>query len=245
MQADEALAPESASGELTKTAVITSSALDDLLTTLAKNGFYVIGPTRRGDTIVLDEIGGIRDLPEGWTDHHAPGKYRLEHSETSRVFDCTIGPHAWKKYLFPARRRLWSARRNGSSATVEFQGEEPDTPPCVFVGVRACDLAAIAIQDRVFMGGSHPDPVYTERRNAAVIIAVNCTRAVDSCFCASMGTGPRATTGFDLALTVIPHKMRTAFVVETGSPRGTELLSRIASRPADRKSLAAAQSLRQ
>ncbi|NNE46498.1 MAG: 4Fe-4S dicluster domain-containing protein [Rhodothermales bacterium] len=245
MQADEALAPESATGELTKTAVITSSALDDLLTSLAKDGFSVIGPTRRGDTIVLGEIGGTRDLPDGWIDHHAPGKYRLEHSETNRVFDCTIGAHAWKKYLFPARRRLWSASRNGSPASVEFQSEESDTPPYAFVGVRACDLAAIAIQDRVFMGGSHPDPVYSKRRNTAVIIAVNCTRAVDSCFCASMGTGPRATGGFDLALTEIPHKARTAFVVETGSPRGAELLSRIASRPADKKSLARARSLRQ
>jgi hypothetical protein len=36
---------------------------------------------------------------------------------------------------------------------------------------------------------------------AIFIIAVQCTQAAATCFCASMGTGPQASAGFDLILT--------------------------------------------
>jgi formate hydrogenlyase subunit 6/NADH:ubiquinone oxidoreductase subunit I len=103
---------------------------------------------------------------------------------------------------------------------------EEAPPRYAFLGVRACELAAIAIQDRVFLQGGYVDPIYRARREACCIIAVQCTQAASTCFCTSMGTGPECTAGFDLALTEISH----GFLVMVGSPLGTELLSQLTSR---------------
>ncbi len=78
---------------------------------------------------------------------------------------------------------------------------------------------AIAVQDRTFIHARYVDPIYQARRQAALIIAVNCTQAASTCFCTSMNTGPRCTTGFDLALTELDE----GFTVEIGSPRGEEI----------------------
>jgi hypothetical protein len=43
-----------------------------------------------------------------------------------------------------------------------------------FIGVRACELRAIAIQDRVFLSGRYLDNSYKIRRDQAFIVAVNC-----------------------------------------------------------------------
>ena len=61
-----------------------------------------------------------------------------------------------------------------------------------FVGLRACDLAAIEIQDRVFLIA---DPAYRARREQAVFIGVNCGAPGETCFCVSMGTGRAARPG--------------------------------------------------
>jgi ferredoxin len=85
--------------------------------------------------------------------------------------------------------------------------------------VRACDLAALALQDQHFLEGPYPDPGYRARRAGLLIVAVHCSHPAETCFCASTGDGPRATTGFDLAL----HELDDGFVVETGSARGEVL----------------------
>ena len=50
---------------------------------------------------------------------------------------------------------------------------------------------------------------------------MSCTRAAPTCFCASMGTGPAATRGFDLALT----ELAGGFTARAGSPEGEALLA--------------------
>jgi ferredoxin len=94
--------------------------------------------------------------------------------------------------------------------------------------VRACDLHAVAIQDRVFLEGGHVEPDYAARRRDAFFVAVNCARAGGTCFCVSMDTGPRVTEGFDLALTELDGR----FVVEAGSERGEDVLAALECAPA-------------
>ena len=98
--------------------------------------------------------------------------------------------------------------------------------------MRACELHAIAIQDRVFIGGAHPDHGYAARRRGAFLVALNCGTAGGTCFCVSMGTGPRAEAGFDLALTELLDGARHEFLVEVGSAAGAALLAGLPSRPA-------------
>ena len=211
-------------------AVIDRGKLDELLTALAARGFKVIGPTVRDQAIVYDEIASTADLPEGWTDEQEGGTYRLRRREDSALFGFNVGPNSWKSHLFPAKLKLWHARR-GEDGEIAFSEEEREQVDYAFVGVRSCDLAAIGIQDRVLIGNGYTDPDYEARRREAFIVAVNCGKAGNTCFCVSMDTGPKARQGFDLALTELldgEHR----FLVEVGSERGAELLAEINAGPA-------------
>jgi hypothetical protein len=104
-----------------------------------------------------------------------------------------------------------------------------EQPHYAFLGARSCDLHAVAIQDRVFIGDSYVEPDYASRRADAFFVAVNCGQAGGTCFCTSMGTGPRAAGGYDLALTELidgGHR----FLVEVGSERGDQVLSEVPAR---------------
>jgi ferredoxin len=210
--------------------VIAPEALEDLVGVLRARGFRVLGPTVRDEAIVYDDLDSAADLPIGWTDRQEPGSYRLERREDEARFGYAVGPHSWKRFLFPPRVRLWHASRNGNGvAAVE---EEPlDETPLAFIGVRACELSAIAIQDRVFVGGKYVDRDYAARREGAFLVAVNCFEPAGTCFCTSMGTGPKAQSGFDLALTELldgEHRL----LVEAGSERGAEVLAELTGRAA-------------
>jgi ferredoxin len=190
-----------------------------LLDALATRGYRVVGPVVRDGAIVYDDIHALSDLPEGWTDRQDGGTYRLERRQDAALFGYAVGPHSWKKFLFPPRTRLWRADRQAKGFTL--RPEPLDAVPYAFLGVRACELHAIAIQDKVFMD---TDPLYRAHRERAFLIAVNCGQAGGTCFCVSMKTGPRAESGFDLALTEILEDGRHAFTVEAGSERGSDVL---------------------
>jgi ferredoxin len=208
-----------------ETAVMNVAGLDALIQVLQARGYRVVGPTVRDGAIVHAELRSAGDLPTGWHDSAEPGRYRLEQRGDEARFGYAVGPHSWKQFLFPPRLRLWRARRNGD---IEFEPEPPPEQAFAFLGVRPCDLAAIAIQDRVLMGGTYVDTDYAAHRERAFIVAVDCGEPAASCFCASMGTGPGATSGFDLALTEVEDR----YVVRVGSERGAELLAELPHRPA-------------
>ncbi len=180
--------------------VIRARDIDDLIEALRRRAFTVVGPTVRDGAIVYDELDSMADLPAGMTDEQAPGHYRLKKRTDGALFGYVVGPQSWKRFLFPPRELLWQLRRTpdgfasgGTSGTTDER--------YAFLGVRSCELHAIARQDRVFLGGQHTDPLYAARRHNAFVIVVQCAEARSTCFCTSMNTGPRAQGGFDLALT--------------------------------------------
>jgi hypothetical protein len=152
--------------------VIDPEALDDLLRALAAHGFRTVGPTVRDGAIVYDDIESAAELPIGWTDDQAPGRYRLERRDDEARFGYAVGPHSWKQFLLPARIRLWRARKQDDGFVVEQ--DEPDGVPLAMIGVRACELNGITIQDKVLLGGTYADHDYAARRKDAFIVAVNC-----------------------------------------------------------------------
>ncbi|HEX3657561.1 MAG TPA: 4Fe-4S dicluster domain-containing protein [Pirellulales bacterium] len=206
-----------------------------LLDLLRQRGYRVIGPRVAEGAIVYDEIASADELPRGWTDQQAPGHYRIERRADDAWFGFAVGPHSWKRFLFPPRAVI--SRADATEQGWTFANVEDDSPPMAFLGVRACELAAIGIQDRVFLDHAYADPIYRRRRQAAIIIAVNCTSPASTCFCTSMKTGPACTSGFDLALTEIGE----GFEVCVGTERGAELLTALPTReatPADRRQAA-------
>ena len=210
-----------------------------LLSALHRAGYRVVGPTVRDEAIVYGEIHEESDLPIGWTDLQEAGRYRLVRRTDAALFGYNVGPHSWKKYLFPSRERLWTAAR--VDASFEIHPEPVDPTPLAFLGVRACELAAMDVSDHVF--GKAGDPSYTERRRRILRIAVQCGQAGATCFCGSMGTGPAVRTGHDLALTEVLGPDRHYLVVEVGSAAGALVLDGLPLRPASGEDAHAAEEI--
>src|ERR1700757_2828269 len=183
---------------------IEREVLEGIITGLANRGYRIVGPTVRDGAIIYETVARLEDLPVGWTDRQDAGRYRIERRADAALFGYAVGPHSWKRFLNPPVERLWQARREGDGFAV-IENEEV-TEPLAFIGVRAFELRAIAIQDRVFLAGQYADKSYKIRRDRAFIVAVNCSQAGGTCFCASMDAGPRVETGFDLALTELIEK---------------------------------------
>jgi ferredoxin len=190
---------------------------------LRDDGRKLWGPTVRDGAIVHAEISGIDDLPAGWTCAPEAGTSRLEKRADQALFGYSVGPQSWKQLFFVPRLQLFKARRKDGSFLVETDTTPP--PRLAIIGARSCDLHAIDVQDRTFLRGQFVDPDYAARRRDVFVIAVHCGQAGGTCFCVSMKTGPKATFGFDLALTELlePHR----FVVEIGTERGAALLAQV------------------
>ena len=219
--------------------VLDRPGLQALIDALIADGRRVIGPTVRDGAVVYDEITQIGELPAGWGDDQGPGHYRLERRKDNALFGYVVGPDSWKRFLFPPVSVTWQARLTEGGAEVT----PPANPPrYAFLGVRACELAAIAIQDRVLLHTNYPDHDYAARRENALFIAVNCSTPAATCFCTSMGTGPRVTAHHDLALTELLDGRRPRFLVEIGSDRGAAVLAKVSvhdAAPTDREAAAA------
>jgi sulfhydrogenase subunit beta (sulfur reductase) len=208
--------------------VIERDAFDDLLSALAGRGYTVVGPTVRDGAIVYDEVRSSVDLPVGWTDEQDGGHYRLRRRDDEALFGYAVGPHSWKRYQLPADRLLWRARREPSGALRDVESPARSTPLYAFLGARSCELHAMGILDRVLGHREERDP-----EDRPFVVAVNCGQAGGTCFCVSMGTGPVADRGYDLALTEVLADGRHSFVVDVGSDRGVELLADVPHADAD------------
>jgi sulfhydrogenase subunit beta (sulfur reductase) len=219
--------------------LIDRDALQRLIDGLARRGYRVIAPTMRAGAITYDTITGLEDLPIGWTDRQEAGTYRLEQRADDAIFGYAVGPHSWKQFLHPPVEKLWQARRDGNGFAVSAC--EPASEPLAFIGVRACELRAIAIQDRVFVEGPYLDQRYRLRREQAFIVAVNCSKAGGTCFCTSMGTGPEVTAGFDLALTELLDDGGHSFLLEVGSAAGADVTVSLPHRAATAAEIEAAE----
>ena len=220
-----------------QTRLLERERVDDLLLALVARGYRLLGPTVRDGAIVYDEIESAADLPEGMTDDQEGGTYRLRERGDRALFGYAVGPRSWKGFLWPSRVRLWRARAAGDGFEV---AEEPiDAPKDAYIGVRSCDLHAITSLDSALRDIPHPDPGYAARRENVFIVALNCHQAGGTCFCVSMGTGPRASAGFDVALTEVLEDGRHYFLVDAGSDGGAEVVADLPARDASEEERAA------
>jgi formate hydrogenlyase subunit 6/NADH:ubiquinone oxidoreductase subunit I len=211
-----------------KTFIFDRSELDHLVEILKRRDYTVIGPTVRDSAIIYDELISPADLPTGWTDEQTNGTYRLKNRADAAVFSWSVGPQSWKKFLFPPVQKIFATHKSTKGIDLPNsktkKSQESASTKYAFLGVRPCDLSAIAIQDKVFLGGPFLDPVYERKRTGNFIVTVNCSQAGGTCFCASMGSGPMATAGFDLALTEVLKDTQHYFVAEAGTELGSDVL---------------------
>ena len=124
-----------------------------------------------------------------------PGSYRLERARRRGALRLRRRPALLE--AVPASRRASGSGRRSAATDGGSSVEEPSRrdAPLAFFGVRSCELHAIAIQDRVLLEGAYVDRDYAARREDAFVVAVNCFEPGGTCFCVSMGTGPKAEAG--------------------------------------------------
>ena len=97
--------------------------------------------------------------------------------------------------------------------------DEKTFPQVVVAGARGCDLAALALVDKVQVEGEFTDPFYKIRRDKMIVIGADCSECGESCFCNLLGAKPWPEKGFDLAVS----KIQGGYLAEAGSDRGEKL----------------------
>ena len=192
------------------TAFLPREDLDRLLDALRADGRTVVGPTVRDGAVVYDEIASVDALPVGWRSDVAPGTYRLRRDDGARAFDYGVPVTSWKRYTHPPRVPLTR------TSDGRIEAIEPEAPALAFIGVRACEIAALDIQERVLRAGPAGDVDHARRRDEALVVAVECALASSTCFCTSMGTGPEVTGGADLVLSELDDGFTVRALSEAG-----------------------------
>ncbi|MHB1510623.1 MAG: 4Fe-4S dicluster domain-containing protein [Acidimicrobiales bacterium] len=246
--------------------VMAARGLEELFGVLAEDGYEVLGPTVRDDAVVIEAITQPGQLPRGWGDAQTPGSYRLVERGDGAYFGFAVPAGTWKRHLFEPRAVLWRSRREGDGVVFEPGGHVRRLR--AFLGIRGCDLAGIAVQDRVFgateraterlggdgsateraterLGGS-ADPAYGARRDGVLFIGVNCSDPASTCFCTSMGTGTGIGERADLALTELDPALadQHRFLVHVTTDRGRAIADRMSLVAATDRDLASATAVR-
>lgn len=211
-------------------------ALQSLFDVLQHAGYATFAPRIRDGAVLFTEVTTASDLPWGVHDIQNPGSYRLEPGSSSRAFAWANGPQSLKPLLFPPVETLWRVQCDEKEG-LAFEAVPPEVKARAAIGVRPCDLAALAIHDAHFLGNDE-DSYYRARRDKLLLVAVNCSHPSATCFCASTGDGPAvAEKDYDLLL----DELNEGFIVQAGSAAGRELLQRLELDEANTNQIQAAQ----
>ena len=198
-------------------------ALFDVLHAL---DYKIVGPVVKDGAIVFDRVTSPRQLARGLIDEQSPGSYQLIASHSPRYFDWNTGPQALKPFLFKPRQTLWTC--DVDDRNLVFNQCAVEAEKLAFIGVRACDLAALALQDKHFLQGAYQDEFYQAQREQMLIVAVNCSRSGNQCFCVSTGDGPEACFYYDIVL----DELDEGFLLEGGSEKGQQVMAQLPLTPA-------------
>ena len=169
--------------------------INSLLRKLSRS-YLIFCPVKKDGEFVFDEISSAEDL-------------ELEYITTR------LPP---KKYLFPPVETFFSHEKG---VIIDNKHRNADRRQLIF-GIHPCDVNAILLLDRHFLG-DYKDPCYLRRRENTVIAALTCEEIGDNCFCESFGTGPSLKEGYDLLLTDVGDR----YLVEIGSKIGEQIAQEV------------------
>ncbi|MCU7923960.1 MAG: 4Fe-4S dicluster domain-containing protein [Candidatus Thiodiazotropha sp. (ex Dulcina madagascariensis)] len=203
--------------------------LQELFDAVTQTGYRMLGPVARDGAIQFAEMTSVEQLAPGLINEQQPGQYRLRQGEGERLFDWNHGPQGIKPHCFSPGEILWSEQGD----PLRFQPHLPEHAPIALVGVRACDLAALAIQDKHFLNADAPDPHYRQRRGQLLLIGVDCAHSAETCFCASTGDGPALDGGYDIGISELDE----GFLLWPGNDKGQAITARLTLQPADDRQL--------
>lgn len=201
---------------------IRTKQLQVLINHLLNDGYSCVGPVVKEGTVLYQDITSVEQLPLGYRDIQKPGHYSLIEEQETSYFGFANGPQALKPFLFSPNETLWKSKRNENGEITFFPAEHKIQKRAV-IGVRACDIAALKLQDQHFLQQQYTDTAYQARHKNLFTVAVNCNNPADTCFCASTGDGPFLQDYFDIALT----ELKQGFIIEAQSIAGEKILNQL------------------
>ncbi|MBM4308339.1 MAG: 4Fe-4S ferredoxin [Deltaproteobacteria bacterium] len=86
----------------------------------------------------------------------------------------------------------------------------------VLLGARPCDIEAISIIEKVFVGEDYTDVYFLEKRKKTTIITLACNHPLTTCFCSSTGGGPFRKDGSDLFMIDLGESYLVELLTEKG-----------------------------
>lgn len=206
-----------------------------LFDVLHRCGYKVVGPVVKDGAILYQPVTTYSQLAYEVIDEQQPGGYTLSAGSGGRYFEWNTGPQALKPLLFKPQQTLWTC--HSDDGELSFKQASPQAEPLAVLGVRACDLSALALQDQHFLNGPYADVFYKAQREQLLLVAVNCSRSNEQCFCASTGDGPEASFYYDLLL----DELDEDFLVCAGSDKGQGIVKQLNLCPATREQNQAAR----
>jgi ferredoxin len=198
------------------------SQLQQLIDILQTQGYTCVGPRHQNNVLVYDTIDSAADLPQGVEVKQSPGRYVVEQHQHLRHFSWANTAQAIKPLSFASKETLWQCVKD-EQGRLHFQQQIPEPEAIAIFGIRACDLAALKLQEQHFLHPQAEDPWFKQRIGHLFIIAVHCSHAADTCFCASTGDGPDVRDDFDIAM----HELDDGFILEAGSYSGERILKKL------------------
>lgn len=198
--------------------ILEKTFFDRLLVALREDGYQLLSPQVEDGAVAWLEAFEAKEIAQPFADTQQPGSYRLQPNDSGDWFAIVHGAPSLKNLTYKPRQPLVRIIRDENGT--RFEQHAPESEKRAVIGARACDIAALAIQKRVFLDGEYTDEYFRANSGNLFVVAVNCTRAHETCFCVSMDCGPKAESGFDLALTELENE----FIVEAGSEAGQKLI---------------------
>jgi len=129
-----------------------------------------------------------------------------------------------KDFFFKETEKIFDFKDESTKSGSGAKYTQPPKPPEILIlGVRPCDGRALAFQDRIFLEKNHGfvDPMYKQRREAAIVVAQACDRPERNCFCTSVGGDPSSPEGSDVLMTPTSD----GYILEGTSDRGEKFLN--------------------
>ncbi len=117
-----------------------------------------------------------------------------------------------KDFFFPQSETLYSCHKENGKLVIN--PTELTNQPFVVFGVKACDIKAVEILDKVFL--SEPiDTYYAARREHGIVVAMACHQPEETCFCNVFGADASIPAG-DVAVWQVEDSMYWKALTEKG-----------------------------
>lgn len=180
--------------------------LQALLHSAREAGYSVVAPVREEGVTLFKTVKSAEEI----------------------VLDEILPTKSPKEYFLAEHETILTYNLDGGGKMeIADPPEEELSRPTVLFGVRPCDAAALPIMNRV-MTWDYDDAFFLKRRDSAVVVAIACVEADESCFCTSVGLAPDSREGADIILT--PSAEETGaeqeYSVEVVTERGQELIEK-------------------